>query len=101
MIALASPSVAETMIGESTLGKMCRLMMRRSRVPMDCAASTNSRSLMASTSPRTMRAVFIHEVMPMTKTIRMKMPGLGSEGAAQHVAEQQDDDQQQRQQRQR
>ena len=74
MMALATPSVAETMIGLSTLGRMWRRMMRRDGVPMDFAASTNSRSFRARTSPRTMRAVCIHEVMPITKTIRMKMP---------------------------
>ena len=39
MIALASPSVAETITGLRTLGRMCRVMTRRSRVPIERAAS--------------------------------------------------------------
>ncbi len=35
--------------------------------PATIASRTNSRSLSDSTSPRTTRAVCIHEVMPMTK----------------------------------
>ena len=76
-------------------------MIRRLGVPIDFAASTNSRSFSASTSPRTIRAVCIQLVMPMMKTISRKMPGLRPERRAQRVAEQHDDDEQQRQQRQR
>ena len=75
--ALAMPSVAETMMGDITLGRMCRVTMRRAGVPIEREASTNSRSFSASTSPRTMRAVFIHEVTEMAVTIRMKMPVSG------------------------
>ena len=46
-------------------------------VPIERAASTNSRSLMASTSPRTIRAVGIQEVIATTVTIRMNMPPSG------------------------
>ena len=74
MIAVAIPSVADTMIGDSTFGRICRVMIWLLLVPMDRAARTNSRSLMARTSPRTIRAVGIHEVMPMAQTIRMKIP---------------------------
>ena len=95
------PSVADTVIGDRTLGRTCRLIMRRAGVPMEREAMTNSRSFSASTSPRTIRAVCIQEVMPMTKTISMNMPVSGPEGGAQRIAEQHDDDQQKRQKRQR
>ena len=52
-------------------------MMRRRRVPMLRAAVTNSRSFSASTSPRTMRAVCIQLVMPMTNTMSRKIPVSG------------------------
>ena len=81
MIALAMPKVAETMIGLSTLGRMWRVMMRRRRVPMLRAAVTNARSRSASTSPRTMRAVCIQLVMPMTNTTSRKIPVSGPKAA--------------------
>ena len=43
MIALAMPSVADNMIGDSTLGRMCRPISWAFAVPIDRAASTNSR----------------------------------------------------------
>ena len=48
--ALAIPSVAETMIGDRIEGRICREMIRRAGVPIERAASTNSRSLIESTS---------------------------------------------------
>jgi hypothetical protein len=101
MIAVAIPSVAETMIGDSTFGRIWRRIMSKSEVPIDRAASTNSRSFRARTSPRTMRAVCIHEVMPTSVTIRMKVPPSGPNACRQTVAEQQHRDQQKRQKRQR
>ena len=77
MIASAMPRVAATMTGETTLGRMWRRMIRRGGVPMDRAASTNSRSFSASTSPRTMRAACIQLVTPMAKTISRKVPSSG------------------------
>ncbi len=77
MIACATSSVAATITGETTLGRMWRRMMRWGAAPMDRAASTYSRSFSASTSPRTMRAVCIHEVAPMATTIRVKAPSSG------------------------
>ena len=74
MIACAMPSVAATTIGLSAFGKMCSRMMRSGRAPMLRAATTYSHCLMASTCPRTMRAVCIQLVMPMTATISTKMP---------------------------
>ena len=55
-IAEATPSVDWTMIGAMLLGMMCFRMMRRSELPTDRAASTNSMPRMESTDPRTMRA---------------------------------------------
>src|SRR6056297_21842 len=74
MMAFATASVPETMIGDSTLGRMCRRISRREGVPMERAARMNSRSFRARISPRTMRATGIHEVSPMTQTMRMKIP---------------------------
>ena len=48
-----------------------------SRVPPLLAAKMNSWFLIASTSPRTMRAVCIQLVMPITKTIRINIPVSG------------------------
>ena len=36
MIALATPRVAETIIGLSTLGVICRKIIRRAGVSLDC-----------------------------------------------------------------
>ena len=77
MIAEAMPSVAETMMGDITLGRMWRSTRRWDGVPIERAASTNSRSFSASTSPRTIRAVCIHEVAPIAVTIRRKIPPSG------------------------
>ncbi len=75
------PSVAETMIELSTFGRICLRMMRYSRMPLDFAAMMNSWLLIVSTSPRTIRAVCIQLVMPITKTMRMKMPVSGPKAA--------------------
>jgi len=77
MIALAMPSVAETMIGLITLGSTWRVIIRLGGVPIERAARTNSRSFIVSTSPRTIRAVCIQLVTPMAKTIRKKIPVSG------------------------
>ncbi|MNT77752.1 hypothetical protein D3C72_2169000 [compost metagenome] len=81
MIAEAMPRVAETMIELMTFGRMCLRITRYSHMPLALAASTNSWLLTASTSPRTMRAVCIQLVTPMTKTIRMKIPVSGPKAA--------------------
>ena len=77
IIAFAIPKVAETIIGDITLGRMWRRINRVLVVPMDLAASTNSRSLSASTSPRTIRAVGIQLVIPIETVIRIKIPFSG------------------------
>ena len=77
MIAAAIPSVAATRTGDSTLGRICRVMIRRDGVPIDRAASTNSRSFSASTSPRTTRAACIQLVSPIAMTISRKVPSRG------------------------
>jgi hypothetical protein len=74
--ALATPKVAETMIGDITLGKIWRKIIRRAGV-LDREAITNSRSFSAKTSPRTIRAVCIQDVTPIAITIRMKIPPSG------------------------
>ncbi|MOA06615.1 hypothetical protein D3C78_1262650 [compost metagenome] len=81
MMAEAMPRVAETMIELSTFGRIWRRMMRYSRMPLDFAAMMNSWLLIVSTSPRTMRAVCIQLVIPITKTMRMKMPVSGPKAA--------------------
>ena len=77
MIAVAIPSVAATMIGDSTLGRMWRVIIRRFGVPMDRAARMNSRSFRPRTSPRTIRAACIQLVAPIADTIRTKVPKPG------------------------
>ena len=77
MIATASPSVADTMMGEITFGRRCRRMIAPDEVPMERAARMNSRSFKASISPRTIRAVCIQLVRPTTTTIRMNIPPSG------------------------
>ena len=56
-IAVATISEPVTRMGESTLGRISRKMMRRSSMPSVTQACTNSRLRMASTSPRTSRAM--------------------------------------------
>ena len=77
IMAFAIPSVAETIIGLRILGSMWRNTIRWRRVPILCAAVTNSRSLMLKTSPRTIRAVCIQLVTPMMTTIKRKIPCSG------------------------
>ena len=77
MIAVAMPRVAETIIGDITFGRICRRIILPGRVPIERAAKTNSCSFNAKTSPRTIRAVGIHEVIPMAVTIRIKIPVSG------------------------
>ena len=77
MMALAMPSAAATVMGLRVLGRMWRRIMRTGGAPIERAASTNSRSLRASTSPRTTRAVCIQEVLPIDTTIKIKMPASG------------------------
>jgi hypothetical protein len=74
--ALATPKVAETMIGDITLGKIWRKIIRRAGV-LDREAKTNSRSFSAKTSPRTIRAICIQDVTPIAITIRIKIPPSG------------------------
>ncbi|MNE81642.1 hypothetical protein D3C80_1783060 [compost metagenome] len=81
MMAEAMPSVAETMIELNTFGRIWRRIMRYSRMPLDFAAMINSWLLIVSTSPRTMRAVCIQLVTPITKTMRIKIPVSGPKAA--------------------
>ncbi len=81
IIALAIPRVAETIIGLNTLGKICLEIIRREGAPILWAATTNSCSLSVSTSPRTIRAVCIQLVIPITNTISIKIPVSGPKAA--------------------
>ena len=71
------PKVADTIIGDSTFGKMWRVIIREFFVPIERAERTNSRSFNAKTSPRTIRAVGIQLVIPIAVTIKMKIPVSG------------------------
>src|SRR5512137_883812 len=70
-VRIADPtrSVAETMMGLAAFGKMCRHMIRKLRVPLIRAASTNSFALSDKNCPRTNRAVLVHAKMPTMKMI--------------------------------
>ncbi len=68
------PSVAATVTGLITFGRMWLMMILRCRVPMLRLARMNSCCLIDSTSPRTMRAVCIQLVAPMTVTINTNVP---------------------------
>ena len=57
-------------------------MMRQGRAPTLRAAVTYSRARMASTCPRTMRAVCIQLVMPITPTTQDEDAGLQAERGA-------------------
>ena len=78
IIAFAMPKVADTIIGDITLGRIWRKISRVLLVPIDLAAHTNSRSFSAKTSPRTIRAVGIQLVIPIETVMRMKIPFSGS-----------------------
>ena len=80
-MALAIPRVADTMIGLRMLGKICSIMIREEDTPTLLAARTNSRSFTTRVSPRTIRAVCIQLVIPITKTISKKMPVSGPNAA--------------------
>ena len=77
IIALAMPSVAETIIGEKTFGRMWRNIIFASVPPIDRAARMNSLSFIARTSPLTIRAVGIQLVTPIDTTIRINIPFSG------------------------
>ncbi len=57
-------SVEDTMTTPMAFGRMCLKMMRVSDAPATRAASTNSRSRNDRNSPRTRRAMPIHEKKP-------------------------------------
>ena len=71
MIAPAMPSVASTMIGGSTFGRMWRSMMDGSRAPETRAAVTYSVSRVESTVLRTTRVYSGIVAMP-TASMRLK-----------------------------
>src|SRR2546423_2577859 len=68
-IACGMPNVAWTMIGPRAFGRMCRERILLGRVPLDRAASTNSRSRSDIACPRTSRAMSIQRVTAMAKMI--------------------------------
>jgi hypothetical protein len=74
MIAAATSIVAATITGPSAFGRMCRTTWRVVLAPSARAASTNSFSRSDRNCARTRRATGIQRKMPMTTTIRMKMP---------------------------
>jgi hypothetical protein len=61
MTALAASTVAATATVLMTLGRTCRLMIRRSLAPIAWAAWTYSCSRMTSVALRTTRATVIHK----------------------------------------
>ena len=69
--------MADTIIGESTFGRMCRKIILVSVPPIERAANMNSRSLIANTSPLTIRAVGIQLVIPIETTIKINIPFSG------------------------
>src|SRR5882757_2024115 len=73
--------VAYTIVGARTLGRMSTNMIRRWLAPTERAASTNSRSLIDSTCPRTMRPTDAHEKKAITATEIVKL-GPSSETSA-------------------
>ena len=77
IIAFAIPSVADTIIGEKTFGRICRIIIFPSVPPIDFAARINSLSFIASTSPLTILAVGIQLVTPIDTTIRINIPFSG------------------------
>ncbi len=74
MIALATLSVPETMIGAMLLGRMCLKMIERFELPIVCAASTNSRSFSERKLARTILARYIQLVIPMITMITTTLP---------------------------
>ena len=81
MIACATSRVAATTIGLRALGNTWRRMMRHGPAPTARAAATYSRCRMASTWPRTIRAVCIQLVRPITPTTSTKTPASGPSAA--------------------
>ena len=73
-MALATESVAATMMMAMMLGRIWRHMMLLLRTPTLTAASTNSFCLSESTEPRTMRAVGIQPKIPMIVTTMTNAP---------------------------
>src|SRR4030067_1062678 len=73
-IALATPRVAETIIGAMLFGNICLNMIPAFEVPVDLAASTKSFSLRDKNSALTIRARYIQLVNPMIIIITIKLP---------------------------
>ena len=80
MIAATTEKVRATRIGPIELGSRWRMTMRKFDAPTARDASMNSRSLSASTWPRTMRATVIQPKMAsrkMMKRIDVRSPMIG------------------------
>src|SRR5258706_2910807 len=71
-MAEATPKVAATKTGATAFGRTCRKMMRKSRAPSACAATTYSRDFVFRNSPRVRRATVGQFVIPVT-TLRLKI----------------------------
>src|SRR5215213_9841906 len=74
MIAAPTLRVAATMIGLSTLGRICLKINDQRVAPIERAASTNSFSFKERKLARTRRAVGIQFRIAITITIRKKTP---------------------------
>ena len=72
-IACATMSEASTIIGGSALGRMWRVMIWKLPRPDRLAASTNSRVLSDSTSPRTRRATGGHDTMEIAMMTKVRL----------------------------
>ncbi len=70
---LPTDSVVATMIGETTLGRMCTAMMRHGPAPIERAAVTNSRARMRSASARTSRATVVQPNSATMTTMRYRL----------------------------
>src|SRR5688500_15933696 len=71
-IALGTANAAVTMSGASAFGSRCFDMIRPELAPTERAASTNSRSLSASTCPRVSRATPTQPTIALATEIRMQ-----------------------------
>ena len=68
-MAPATTSEDNTITGGRALGRISEMMMRRSLMPMDRQACTNSRSRSDRNSARVMRAIGVQLTMPMAITM--------------------------------
>ena len=74
MMTWPTSRVASTTTVFTTLGNMCRIIMRSGEAPATCARAIKSCCLMASASPRTIRANRAHSNSAITSTTVWK-PG--------------------------